>query len=914
MENMDNVESNVEFLDDENTCSICFAEFLDTSDLSQHIIQIHLNEATLNRYCCVCRNFFKDVEEFALHLRTYHIKSLRWCKYCTRVFFNKEDLRRHEKKHGEWKYKSCSHCDKTFLFKDILAAHEYKNHRIYRDPSEGIMLQECFPILSSLLHMNIKKFFTVEYTHESYKCVSCGLTTSDIDKFLQHVEAKSKRPFACDKCCQLFCHKYRLNNHLNGKCNKSIEWSECGICEKRIESGTSENHAKQCHKKAFKKETTPKSIPIINCKLCKKMFVGNVALNKHIDRTHKPNFHLYKYKCVSCDIPFYHPKYLFAHYYTYHRDLQPYTCKICDKKYRVRKSFTLHIKLDHKSVGFVEFDKDYQVFFTDKKSENPFQPYNILSEYLEENQIVDIKGTENSKIYSTVENSDFINVTETECETDIDNSDKIPSLSLDIETECETDVEGNKTNPAVTPQTYIEIELDCESNAYKSNTKAISKRRRSIKEESETDVDKTTKKGKSKKRSRALKARNKRKQNYNTEVSSNDSDVPLIEMTKRDVHLLVKRRGKKKFVCIKCNKNCYTYQNYNHHMSLHVGFKLKKCIKCQKTFKSRMALDEHMKKKHTSSKLTETLKQVLERRKNAVQGTPNPVALRENFRKTIHKVDIPEDDSAPAVLTLIEDDLSAKSFIESFMPEDSSKEIKVTNSITIKETRGGYRSPLIKMTRFKPESPIKSTKLQMPVKFKPENVSHVKATIKVVHKPVHKPEMALSQFSVENNDTYYNAYDSDNVLVDERDEIPEVAEEIMLNTEEKDDVKENKNIIDAQNSIVIPNFHNYGDIKIAHLQSEAPFYKIISMKDIMKSAPNKPPQGQPPEESSEPVTLPGGIKLVSVNPLAHLLGTKDVEKLFKPNKHYVPKVNDIKSAMEKAMNNVYKPKRRQKIS
>ncbi|XP_026747550.1 uncharacterized protein LOC113508746 [Trichoplusia ni] len=430
-----------------------------------------------------------------------------------------------------------------------------------------------------------------------------------------------------------------------------------------------------------------------------------------------------------------------------------------------------------------------------------------------------------------------------------------------------------------------------------------------------TEVEKKRKQRVKRKPKPKPKPAKKKEELVNLEDSSDDE--PLIAIQRRYLKETQKvfpteinkkemtNVNKKRFTCNICNKYCYTYQNYNHHISLHSAKDYKKCIKCSKVFKSKEQLTQHINNDHSTSKLTETLKNLLEKRKKG-QKLTDDLPMSERFRRTIKKADSVPSDSF-ATISTVDTGLSVKNFLENFTPEPVSKAVpEIDHTVSLKEVVGPIREPAIKMTRFEPKPMPQSTKLQMPTRFKECFLERASAIIKVVQTPVTYDEV-----------TQTDDYDYTEAVEEQQEKneaIPEVAEEIMLEGSE-----DTSKLAQIPHRIVIPNLPiEFKDIRIAHLLPQAPYYKIVKVNDVLQIQGEEHSEPEAPQPKSGTINLPDGTKFVNTNPLAHLLGEMSVEKVLEPikNKYYKPKPKNFQGMLAEALSNLDKPpvrRRRRKL-
>lgn len=875
------IDDDVEIIDDtiadpETTCAVCSAEFIDAEDLKIHVQQVHparqSQPAGTLKPCPFCDSCFPDSEVLCFHLRDHHLDCLKSCKHCSKVFTNSQRLWDHEKKHTSKKNKiSCSQCDELFNNNAELEKHEYQNHANNLD---GVVLKDEVPLLSSILNMSFTAFINCTISRNAFSCVQCEYSTYDVDAYISHLRAENCRSVTCNMCGHVYKNRKSLHSHLskNNTCPRDVE--KCTECYKYVKVESYSRHVKSCKSKKpndlikcsicsltfeliselsdHQSQEHPLSIEVKHCKLCSRECVGTIALRKHLERTHKEDFHLYKYMCKECQDVFKHPQKLFAHFFMKHKDLEPYTCKICDKKFRIRKKFTLHIKLIHNSIGFVEFDENYNVFFTEKKSEKPFIPKSLIYSVSLGIDLPTLKTLMNKQKYDKKELK----------AKDIEDNENSKTLTVrKLRTLAKKKKEENPENQVLTEATS-EAPTDTEGN--------------------QTEIE--TKQKKHKKKPKNVDTENKEYEDLVVLESSDDDNEPLLVLKRKHKKKRQSKDSKNSFTCKMCDKNCYTYQNYHNHLSLHSKSEMKTCVKCSREFKSVEKLEDHMQNEHSKSQLTDYLKNLIEKRK-MMEQTDRELTTSEKFQRTIKKVKL-DYFSGGARLDPVNKDVSVRNFLESFTPEErNASEIILEHSVTIKAINTPfYRLPVIKMSKYEPKEEFTNTQLAMPVKCKLDDVK-VNVTVKLVNAAPRNTAL------MESSEPEYE-YD-DEVT---QDSIPEVAEEVMLENEDVPMPVRDKPA--GPHKIVIENIpKDYKDISIAHLLPEAPYFKIVKMHDMLN------PDTKKDQKKEEEIELPNGTKLVTVNPLAHLLGGTPVEEVLQPvkNKYYKPRVTNVENVLKKAL-------------
>lgn len=918
----------------DDICSVCQAEFLDEDDLQHHFLQVHADKFSKDRYCIFCKNCLPTVEDLAKHLLFQHIQKLRTCAFCCRVFNSERKLKTHAIKHRTSQCTSdisCSQC--SFLFTNIndLINHEEESH----DNNEGLLLKSCLPYLSSILNIKAQVFLQSLHKKDSvYTCLQCSYTTSDNGAYVKHIINEKCQSVVCE-CCgnpyksrkYLLSHLIRQQKLLKYGSDKTIIKSKvkCKICKQSFPWNIISNHKKSC-KKSFKcsscdltfgsvaemtkhhTECHPSIVSLVNCKYCSHISVGEDMYKKHFEKAHQHESHLYKYTCKACDVIYKHPKKLFAHFFTMHKDVMPYTCKICNLKFRLRKSFTLHIKIIHKSIGKVEFDEKFHVYFGDNTSSK----IEAMSDHDYTMRVVqnasdgtlnaNVGNITNYKPVSVIRYSGIIKENHT-----ITN-DKKEINEHKAETEKAKSMVQNMKNE----QNKKSTEIDFHNSDNHQSTLTASK-------------------GKLKR-----KHQKKNMKYKNLEVlKSSDDDEPLskLKKTKSKKYILNSKPRNNIFVCKVCKKKCYTFQNYNYHIRLHMKRHLKPCIKCGKQFKNVQSLEEHINNMHTKSILTETLKKVIERRKNESEANESRIEINKSkFVLKAKKVHL-EPSLTKAKLKDISNDkgITVKNFLETFSTnlgkKDNPEHIAMV-SVNILDDPVIDKS-IIKMTKVNmDQSETEFPQLALPVRFRECTPDYSQATISMVTEPA--KETCKLNFGFHFRDVYgadNNDYGNENMLKIEdipfndndsceeqfgakeestsapkqlldNSSVPEVGQEISLGDSFVQSKPKPIQRKIALSELVPPGCTDLGGVRIAHLLPNAPFYKIVTVNDLLEKPEDKP---------KEDLRLPEGIKLVNVNPLEHLLKGKVIKPEEPRRKCYNKiKTKNFEKVMTKAILNLKK--------
>ena len=200
--------------------------------------------------------------------------------------------------HCNSKVVGCSICGNLFVSKYVLKSHIKKIHE-----SISSTCNICHKEYKSLYHH-------VRFTH---------------DKIQRKKDHCKNRMVSCSLCGNLFVDKYVLKNHIN-KIHNGIT-STCPICHKEFKALYS--HIRFTHDK----------IKNYECSYCKKKFLGQTPMNKHVKSVHLEE----KTDCLDCKRSF-SITYLRTHIKEFHEGIKK-PCLQCGKKFG--KNLSTHISQVH---------------------------------------------------------------------------------------------------------------------------------------------------------------------------------------------------------------------------------------------------------------------------------------------------------------------------------------------------------------------------------------------------------------------------------------------------------------------------------------------------------------------------------------------------------------------------------------
>lgn len=224
------------------------------------------------------------------------IKSFLSCDLCHHKTTTKSSLERHINQIHVKSPKAsfeCKECSKVFTRKSTLLTHE----KIHKDSRDSFKCEICCKVLSSKAALvSHNKWF--------------------------HTTAKE---FKCQQCAKLFA----TVSGVNFSCVLIVEI----ILVHLFQKGSLREH-----------EKTHSDVKSLACPICRKSFKTASLLAHHID-THDTT----EYHCKICDKQLNTKRTLATHMIT-HSDVQKFTCRICEAKFKRTKGYKEHLMAVHTNL------------------------------------------------------------------------------------------------------------------------------------------------------------------------------------------------------------------------------------------------------------------------------------------------------------------------------------------------------------------------------------------------------------------------------------------------------------------------------------------------------------------------------------------------------------------------------------
>ena len=322
-------------------CENCQKCFVDKSVHDKHSLDVHGVSVGLDLKCGQCQERFSNTGAFREHFKIPHkvhcsLCDLRFpaysnlnnhiskahskpskgekliCKSCHKKYDSKE--RADYEEHLKLKHKyQCDDCDMTFVKSGRLRDHIEDFHGHSKSIDEKFTCKLCRTICNKKNDMKLSK--------EAYK-MHCSLP----------------HKFSCRNCNYRFTNKSKLDAHIQ-EAHTGVSPNECSICGSRFSDlGKLRDHKNEPHKYQCKDDK------------CKKRFVNEQSLEKHLQRKHKEfaqaSLHHGQiiFRCKMCSRTFESNLALQSHQYIDHS----FKCHLCEHSYTEKADLTIHLVKVHR--------------------------------------------------------------------------------------------------------------------------------------------------------------------------------------------------------------------------------------------------------------------------------------------------------------------------------------------------------------------------------------------------------------------------------------------------------------------------------------------------------------------------------------------------------------------------------------
>ena len=290
------------------------------------------NNEPRSNSCDLCGKTYHNKKNHDRHIAVTHFgnkdpgkkKEISACDFCDKTFSNNQQHKKHIREIHQIeqiKPHKCDQCDKTFAQKCNLLTHKKHLHGI------GV----------------IKK----------YKCNECNKEYNVKYRLQRHISSihERRKDHKCNLCGEAFVKNDSLIDHMKAFHDENRKTYYCNFCSKKCFTDQRlKNHIKRVH--------TTNEFPRIYCNVCGKIFKTKKYLQAHVEIQHNKDG---KYKDkVLCDIckKTFVADYLENHVETHYKDIDLFTCDICEKSYKYENFLKRHWNTYHAIDGKERYQKE----------------------------------------------------------------------------------------------------------------------------------------------------------------------------------------------------------------------------------------------------------------------------------------------------------------------------------------------------------------------------------------------------------------------------------------------------------------------------------------------------------------------------------------------------------------------------
>ncbi|CAH1981778.1 unnamed protein product [Acanthoscelides obtectus] len=338
-----------------NVCIKCNEVFKRKALLVDHMVRKHAEytaSASSKIYQCKwCDLIFVDTRQLTRHMLTHNnakASDPHICKHCNTSFKKRQSLFDHIlKKHPDFsetvssKIYECTHC----AFKTTVGSHLTRHIATHttQKPFECMNCNASYKNKLCLDHHIVRKHpkFVASVSHKIHECTYCEYKTTYAHALAMHMMRHTGAKFPCTNCDSSFTSKRSLDNHTLHEhpeftAYMSHKIHKCTHCEyKTTRAGDLTTHAMRHTGAKF------------TCTKCDASFTSKRSLDNHTLHEH-PEFtgsvtHKIR-KCTHCEY-----KTTFFHRLATHlrKHAGPLTCSECDASFTIKRSLDNHILQKH---------------------------------------------------------------------------------------------------------------------------------------------------------------------------------------------------------------------------------------------------------------------------------------------------------------------------------------------------------------------------------------------------------------------------------------------------------------------------------------------------------------------------------------------------------------------------------------
>nr|CAH7716497.1 unnamed protein product [Callosobruchus chinensis] len=371
-------------------CTVCGYKSTNKSNFDQHRA-VHSNAVYKVSICEYCEAKFSCKPSLLGHILKQHPEAIEAgyykvheCEICNYKSAYNRDLKRHVLRvHAEAVSKSvsCKHCDATFKTDRLLDSHVLLTHsetvstkyecanctfkcfikadlerHMTRDHMRAVKMYNCSECrFKTRIKDYLEKHVLLHPARNQYICHNCNYATDCKNTLIDHVascicisktglvksgsEPSQLKKFVCTKCQKQFKKKLSLHNHIvqihpEMIAMVSYKILECTICHYKTVNTTHFQRHMSKHtgipcSDSKRKRNRPSEVSV--CAYCQKSYKSRVSLDGHVLRMHsefEPTVSSKIHQCTSCSYKTVIRSHFNRHMWT-HADLCSSKLKLC---------------------------------------------------------------------------------------------------------------------------------------------------------------------------------------------------------------------------------------------------------------------------------------------------------------------------------------------------------------------------------------------------------------------------------------------------------------------------------------------------------------------------------------------------------------------------------------------------------
>ena len=271
--------------------------------------------------CHECEYVCDKIDLFRMHKKDKHRMQIYKCQKCDFACNLGKTLRLHiGNNHKDMgRSLSCDECDYTCGMRATLRMHKVRKHsEVPAAKKEIEPIIQCNKCMYSGVQRRFE-FHSRKHSDKILSCDNCDFKAKFVEMRTHRIKVHAERKYACNQCNFKGLTPSRLDRHIQGKHEKSVQ-----VCDK-CEYKTSYSENFKIHLKTHDPETW------FQCEQCPVRTPTNHMLRNHRDKEHHEITES-QYNCLSCNFiaPTKSKLYVHAKNHKEQKEPERQKCKACD--------------------------------------------------------------------------------------------------------------------------------------------------------------------------------------------------------------------------------------------------------------------------------------------------------------------------------------------------------------------------------------------------------------------------------------------------------------------------------------------------------------------------------------------------------------------------------------------------------